>query len=157
MSKIDSDSILVAAIKNRSEEGEMISAYQSLIDRLVARGIKTKKQILDNEASKAYKNKKAITDNNITYQLVPPNLHCRNIAEKSIQTFKDHLFAILCGVDPSFPLHLWDHLLPQAKMTLNLLQPSNTTPAVLAYAHLNGQYDYNKMPLVPMGGCAVLS
>ena len=156
MSEIDSDSILVAGMKNQSE-GEMFIAYQSLINRLAARCIKPKKQILDNKASKAYK-KAIVTDNDITYQLVPPDLHWRNITEKSIQssTFKDHLVAILlCGIDPSFPLHLWDHFLPQAEMTLNLLQPSNTTPTVSAYAHRNGQHDYNKMPLPPMG-CAVL-
>ena len=34
------------------------------------------------------------------------------------------------------------------------LRQSNATPTVSAYAHLRGPFDYNKMPLAPMG-CAV--
>lgn len=39
------------------------------------------------------------------------------------------------------------------EITLNLLQQSTATPNVLAYAHLSRPFDYNKMPLAPMG-CA---
>ena len=35
-----------------------------------------------------------------TYQLVPPNVHRKNIAEKAIRTFKAHFLAFLAGVDP---------------------------------------------------------
>jgi hypothetical protein len=45
----------------------------------------------------------------------------------------------------------WDRLLPQTEITLNLLRQSNTTPSVSAYTHLCGPFDYNKMPLAPMG------
>ena len=45
-------------------------------------------------------------------------------------------------------------LLPQAEITVNLMRQSNATPTVSAYAHLCGPFDYNKMPLAPMG-CAV--
>jgi hypothetical protein len=48
-------------------------------------------------------------------------------------------------------MKLWDKLLPQAEITINLLRQSNATPTVSAYAHLNGPFDYNKMPLAPMG------
>ena len=44
--------------------------------------------------------------------------------------------------------------MPQTEITVNLLRQSNATPTVLAYAHLSGPFDYNKMPLAPMG-CAV--
>eukprot|EP00804_Cyclotella_cryptica_P024852 CCRYP_020548-RA/>CCRYP_020548-RA protein AED:0.44 eAED:0.44 QI:0/0/0/1/0/0/3/0/374 len=37
------------------------------------------------------------------------------------------------------------------EITLNLLCQSNATPTVSAYADLNGPFDYNKMPLAPMG------
>ncbi len=52
-----------------------------------------------------------------------------------------------------FPENLWDRLLLQTEITLNLLQQSNATPNVSAYAHLSGPFDYNKIPLAPMG-CA---
>jgi hypothetical protein len=70
----------------------------------------------------------------MTYQLVPPHDHQRNKAEKVIQTFKDHIIAILCGANTSFPLNLWDLLLSQAEHTLNMLRPSQMTPTVSAYA-----------------------
>ena len=51
-------------------------------------------------------------------------------------------------------MQLRDKLLPQMVLTLNLLQQSNVAPIVSAYQHVNGSFDYNKMPLAPLG-CAV--
>jgi hypothetical protein len=45
----------------------------------------------------------------------------------------------------------WDRLLPQTEITINLIQQFNATPNVLAYAHLSGPFEYNKMPLALMG------
>ena len=56
-------------------------------------------QILDNEVSTEFK-KTIMKDWGATYQLVPPNVHRRNIAEKAIRTFKAHFLEILAGVDP---------------------------------------------------------
>ena len=52
---------------------------------------------------------------------------------KKISTFKDHFKAILSLVDKTFPMHLWDRLLPQTEHILNMLWPTNissspTTP-----------------------------
>jgi hypothetical protein len=60
----------------------------------------------------------------IDFQLVPPGVHRRNAAERAIRTFKNHFIAGLCSVDKDFPLHLWDRLLPQAILSLNLLRGS---------------------------------
>jgi hypothetical protein len=68
--------------------------------------------------------------------------------------FKSHFIAILVGVDPSFPMSLWDWLIPQVVMTLNLLRQSKKTLSISAYQHVNGNFDYNKMLLAPLG-CAV--
>jgi hypothetical protein len=65
--------------------------------------------ILDNEFSAEFKER--IQLNNMQYQLVPPNNHRRNIAEKAIQVSKAYFISILCGADKAFPLHLWDRLL----------------------------------------------
>ena len=151
MCEIDGNAILTATMKNRTE-GEMIKAYLSLIQRLKNAGIKPKHQILDNEASEEYK--RIIKENGMTYQLVPPDMHRRNMAEKAIQTFKDHFVAILSGVDASFPMHLWDRLLPQTEMTLNLLRMSKVEPKTSAWAYLFGPHNYNSRPLAPLG-CAV--
>ena len=68
--------------------------------------------------------------------------------------FKNHFKAIIAVVDDSFPMKLWDKLLPQTVLTLNLLHQSNFAPTVSAYQYVCGNFDYNKMPLASMG-CAV--
>lgn len=141
LSKSDGNLILVATMNNQTE-GEMIRAYTSLMKRLHAARIRPKHKVLDNEASDEYKD--AIKANEMTYELVPLDMHRHKKAEKVIQTFKDHFVAILSGVDESFPMHLSDRLLPQAEMTLNLLQQANVAPKVLAYAYMNGPHDYSK-------------
>jgi hypothetical protein len=77
-----------------------------------------------------------------------------NLAEWATQTFKNHLKAVIAGVVKTFLMGQWDRLLPQTVLTLILLQQSNVTPIVSAYQYINGAFDYNKMPLAPMG-CAV--
>jgi hypothetical protein len=89
-----------------------------------------------------------------TLKLVPPGCHRCNAAEVAIRNFKAHFLSVLAGTADNFPPSLWDKLLPQTEITLNLLRQSNATPTISAYAHINGPFDYNKMPLAPMG-CAV--
>jgi hypothetical protein len=42
-------------------------------------------------------------------------------------------------------MHLWDGLLPQAEITLNLLRTSRLHPQLSAAAHYHGLVDYNKV------------
>jgi hypothetical protein len=51
-------------------------------------------------------------------------------------------------------MQLWDRLLPQTILTLNLLRQSNGVPTVSAHQYVHGNFDYNKMLVAPMG-CAV--
>jgi len=146
--EIDSNTILVEAMKNRMT-GEMIQAYQVLVECLCSAGINPTMHIPDNECSAEFKER--IKSNNTKYQFVPPHDHRRNIAEKAIQVFKAHFISILCGADKSFPLHLWDRLLGQAEHTLNMLRTSKTTPSVSAYAYLWGEHNYNANPFAPLG------
>jgi hypothetical protein len=105
----------------------------------VIKGFKPKLQTLDIEASTALKN--FFTAQNIDYQLVPPHCHRRNTAERAIRTFKEHFVTGLSSGDPSFPMHLWDRLLPQAEITLNLLRTSRLHPQLSAAAHYHGLMD----------------
>jgi hypothetical protein len=107
----DCNYIKVVPMKSRSAS-EWVKAYDSIHQELTVKGFKPKLQTLDNEAPTALKN--FFTANNIAYQLVPPHCHQRNAAERAIRTFKEHFVAGLSSVDPSFPMHLWDRLLPQA-------------------------------------------
>jgi hypothetical protein len=89
-------------------------------------------------------------------ELVPPGCHQRNAAEVAIRNFKSHFLSVLAGVADDFPQNLWDPLLPLTEITLNLIRHSNATLTVSAYAHLSGPFDYNKMPLAPMGCKALI-
>ncbi|KAL7477330.1 hypothetical protein ACHAW6_003139 [Cyclotella cf. meneghiniana] len=87
-------------------------------------------------------------------ELTPPDIHQHNHVECTIQTFKGHFIAILSNVDNLFPINKWDSLLLQAVLTLNLLQNSNIVPKTSIYAYHCVPFNYDRMPLAPLG-CAV--
>jgi hypothetical protein len=88
--------------------------------------------------------------------LVPPHCHRRNAAERAIRTFKEHFVDGLSLVDSSFPVQLWDRLLPQAEITLNLLWTYCLHPQLSAAAHYHGLADYNKTAFSPPG-CKIIA
>jgi hypothetical protein len=133
---------------------EHLAAFKRVQDLLKRRGLKPKLQKLDNEASKELL--QFIQDEDIDYQVVPSNMHRRNAAERASRTFKNHFISTLCGTDPNFPLHLWDRLLPQALLTLNLLRASRINPRLSAQAQVHGAFDYNRTPLGPPGTLALV-
>ena len=145
---VDSSSTWVEPMKNRTE-GELILARQRGLARMRLQGIIPTHQILDNEISAAYRSEIAATG--MTHQLVPPDDHRRNIAEKALQTWKDHFIGILSGTADTFPLHLWCQIIPQAERQLLLLQQSNAHPTISAYAYVYGPHNYDAHPFVPIG------
>ena len=144
----DSNAILVRPLKTRGGS-ELVEAVQSIHQYLAQRGYKPKHHIMDNETSTQMKN--YMKSENVIFQLVPPNLHRVNTAERAIRTFKNHFIAILYGVHPDFPLFLWCKLLLQAEMTLNLVRPCRFNPKLSAYESLEGSFSYNRTPLAPLG------
>jgi hypothetical protein len=144
----DSNAILEKPIKYRTAP-ELLNAFQVAEQELVARGLEPKLRKVDNEASKLLKD--YLYRRDIRFELVPPYSHIRNSAEQAIRSFKDHLIAGLCSRDKSFPMHLWDRILPQAAITLNVLRTSRINPKLSAATHIYGQYDFNRAPLAPPG------
>ena len=100
-------------------EGEMIEAQCRGLKRMGQEGITPAHQVLDNKISQTYKDE--IRESGMSYQLIPPDDHCRNIAERAIQTWKNHFVGVLSGAAATFLLHLWCHTLPQAEHQLMLL------------------------------------
>ena len=148
----DANVILAEPLKSRSER-DIVNAMIKLHTYLTDRGFKPKTRIIDNECPEALK--RHFQSNNIDFQLVPPHLHRFNKAENAIGTFEDHFIAGLASFDPSFPMHLWYRLLPNATTTLNLLRPSAINPRIPAKAQLNGAFDYNRTPLAPPGAMII--
>ena len=149
----DANYIFQEAMKNRTER-QMIDTYQRIVQRMRAGGLTVKKHILDNEISEGYK--EAIKGNDVTHELVPPSDHRRNLAERAIQTAKNHFVGVIAGVHENFPMHLWCRLLAQAELQLNMQRQSNVTPKVSAYAHVHGPHNFMKKPFAPLG-CPILT
>ena len=105
--------------------------------------------MLDNECLGGLKT--FLREASVKFQLVPPYLHRTNAAEQAIQTYKDHLIAGLSSCDPNFPLHLWDHLIPHATLTLNLIRPSRLNPRLSEESQPNVAFDFNRTPLASPG------
>ena len=87
MYEVGSNCIDAEPFKNRSEN-ELVKTYEILYERLTRTNkVAPKLHILDNEAPTILKK---IIKQRCTMQLVPPDTHRRNLAERAIQTFKAH-------------------------------------------------------------------
>jgi hypothetical protein len=150
--ELDGNYIDAEPLKTRNATN-LTEAYQKIYSRWKATGVICPNwHVLDNEAPEKFK--QAIRENNCRVELTPADMHRRNAAEKAMQTFKAHFKSVLAGVSDDFPIREWDELLPQTVLTLNLLRQSHVAPNISAYAYHHGSFDYNRMPLAPMG-CAV--
>ena len=146
--EIDGNSTWIKPMKNRTK-GEMILAQRRALARMKLQGIVTKHQVLDNEISSAYKTE--IQATHMTYKIVPPDDHNRNMTEKETQTCKDNFVGVLTGTASAFPMQLWCQSIPQAKRQIMLLQQSNVNPRIYAYSHVYGLHNYNTKTFVPIG------
>ena len=144
----DSNAILVRPLRNRTAP-EIKSVFQNVVHYLTVRGLRPRLHTLDNEASTILRD--YLRSEDVEYQLVPPHIHRRNASKRAICTFKNHFIAGLASTDPNFPLSNWCRLLPQAKLTLNLLRASRLNPKLSAYAQLEGTFDFTRTPLAPPG------
>ena len=96
--------ILNTAIKNRNDK-EMIRDFTSLTEDLKSRVIHPGFCFKDNKASTDLK--LTMMTINIKYHLVRPSNRRTNNSDIAIQTFKNHLIAVLCSIDKYFYIILW--------------------------------------------------
>ena len=73
-----------------------------------------------------------------------------------IQAFKAHFLSILTWVSTTFPNFLWDKLLPQTELTLNLLRQSNIAPAIYAWEHFNGSFNFGATPFATLSSPIII-
>ena len=117
----DANNIITTQIKNRTGPC-ILSGITKIHNKLRKQRLTTKFHIMDNEVSEDLKKYFEYLD--IQFQLVPPHMHHRNDAERAMRTFKNHFVAAICTVDRLLPFYLWDRLLLQVTMTLNMLRRS---------------------------------
>ena len=123
--------------------------------RLQKSGHNVDLQILDNKCSTAYKLKIEETRNS-TFQLAPPDMHRRNTAKRMIQTFKAQFLSILSGVSNTFPNFLWDKIISQTEITLNIIRQSNINPAISAWDHFKYPFNFDTTLLAPLGSPIII-
>ena len=81
---VDSNAILAQPMKSKTST-ELNAMVVRMIYKLAKRGFKPKYYVLDNEMSELVKS--TLRELEIVFELVPPGMHRRNIAERAIQTF----------------------------------------------------------------------
>ena len=140
----DSNFINAVPIKNRSTL-ELIKGFKHYHDYLRKHSFCATLLCLDNKVSKDLIAHVEVEQ--LVYRLASPGDHT-NPAKHAIQTFKNHFIAIISGTDPEFLSNCWDLLVPQAVITLNLLQSLQINPAISAYAQVNRNINFNDTPLV---------
>ena len=85
--------------------------------------------LIDNEASDDHSS--ILEMQGLTVQLLLPFNHRENLSGCATQAHKNHLIVEIIGTDPSFPMMLWDKLIPQASTTINLPRNSRINPKIL--------------------------
>jgi hypothetical protein len=135
-------------------DASFIAAFTKVFTILYARDYQPAFNLMDNKCSKAVE--KHICTNRMMIQLVPPHNHHVNNAKRAIGPFKEHFVTALATVDNLCPLQLWDEFLPQVKFTLNLIRFSRCNSLISANHKLYGPFDFNKMPLAPLGTKALV-
>ena len=105
MYDFDSNTINAVAIKNRKTES-LIKGFNEMYEDLEKAGINPVLHRLDNETSAGLIQEIEAKGND--YQIASPGYHRLNHAERAVQTFKNHLIAVLYGADSGFPAKQWD-------------------------------------------------
>ena len=115
---VDLNVTMVEPFQSRHDRHNL-AAENRIMSRLQKNGHNVDLQILDKKCSTAYKLQ--IEEKwKSTFQLIPPVMYCHNAAERMIQTSKVHFLSILARVSGTFTNFLWEKLLPQTELTLNL-------------------------------------
>jgi hypothetical protein len=136
-------------------DSDILDAFKQVHQMLTEKGYKPIFNVTDNQAAAPIK--AFMRQQNGTVQLVEPNNHRVNAAERAIQTFKNHFISGLCTTDPDFPFQLWNHLTQQAVITCNILRRSRINPDISAFEQLHGEkFDWNAHPMAPPGTRAVI-
>ena len=144
----DANHIHGIPVKNRTASS-LTNAWKQLQQMFTQAGAPPDVYVMDNEIS--HELKAAIAAACATHQLVTPYSHRRNLAERAIQTHKNHFKAGLATADPNFPLCEWDRLIPQQNITINLLRNARSNPKLSAHSHIHGEFNFSATPLAPPG------
>ena len=102
------------------------------------------------------RSKDAFLNEKVTFQLITPQVHRRNAAERANQMYKNHLITELCTCDSRVPVREWNRIVLQASLTINHLRFSRRNQSSSAYAGIFGEFDFSSNPLASPGTKALI-
>ena len=88
--------------------------------------------------------KQEMQEEGLSYELVPKGQHRGNIAENCIGSWTSTAVRVFSDMNSKCPIFLWDLMLLQIDIQVNLQQQSNTTPKVSTHARLYGAHHFNQ-------------
>jgi len=145
----DTGYIHIVPLASRTKS-EYLRAFRLGLQFFQFRGFKPNVQRLDNEVSFDLLDMLK-REFDIMAELAPPSNHRSLLAERGIQTWKDHFIATLCTTDRNFPLSCWEDLVDPAESYLNLMRAATCDPTKSAFEVVRGPHDMNRHPLLPLG------
>jgi hypothetical protein len=132
------------------QQAQYIKAFSATLDHFQSLGHSPQYQRCDNETSKGLED--LLRTRGLTVQYVAPSDHRGNRAERAIRDVKNTLIAMLGSADPQCPADLWDEMIFQASLSLNLTRPCSTRPELSAYEAIHGKtFDFVAHPIAPFG------
>ena len=117
----------VAPFASRSKS-EYLRAFRLGVQFFQSRGFKPLIQRLDNEVSIDLLDMLR-REFDIKAELAPPSNHRSLLAERGIQTWKNHFIATQCSTDRNFPLLCWEDLVETLETYLNLMRAASCDPS----------------------------
>ena len=111
---VDTNIILAEPFRNITKEELKVTHKKLKKKELDTRGFIMNLHILDNEAPEI--NRYAIEESGSKHQMELPNA-----AERYVHTFKENFLRVLASADEKFPMPMWDHIIQQVVITLNMI------------------------------------
>lgn len=141
--------IIIQAMENRTS-ATYEKTYQDLYETFNKYGHKPKFQRIDNEKSAQVLD--FLNKQGVKIQLVPPDMHRANKAERAIQTVKRGFISMLVGSDIDCQYNLWAKGIPQLQIIINHLRPWHPDPTISAYEGFHRKkYNFVDQPIAPFG------
>jgi hypothetical protein len=144
----DANYIKAIPIKSQAKE-ELLRAYTEVYNWLATRGFLPCLHKLDNKTS--HNAKAFIQAKQVKIQYTPPNMHCTNLAERAVRTWRNHFLSGMTGIPPSFPIANWCCLTAQCNTTLSMMHPCWQNPRLSAHKAMEGSFPFDATPMAPLG------
>ena len=118
-------------IKIRKKD-ESLRFYKEVYTYCERRDFKPQVHKMDNETSKDVE--EFIESQQTDQKYTPIDMHKKNPAEQSIQTYKSCIKSTVASLPPTFPITYWYRLIPQVDFSINIVRKCRQKPLLSSWA-----------------------